>query len=568
MSLLDYQKTHYNNILNILKKHSRALDASETGTGKTYISAKICKDLNLIPFVICPKSMKSDWLKILNEFGIRNRCIYSYTSLLFNKDIVEYDTDKNICKWKIDNNKLLNTDLSKFIFIYDEAHKCKNKDSANSKLLLDLSTYNTKIMLLSATIADKISYFLPFGLVLKLYKSLGDGTKWLENIYEKNKNHMIGIHKVLFNEYASKMTVSETKGIFKKNMIHFEGFQMNNYFEIELKYEHVAQIMNMKRKKAIKKEKKKEIDKINKNKVLGNEFDVEQIQSDEELVKEENELSEETEEEKVASKNVLLIKLRQEIELLKVDTIVKLTQQHIKNNKSVVIFVNFTETINQLCTRLNTNCIVWGSQSLEERNRNITNFTEDKERIIICNITSGGTGVSLHDKHGKYPRVTLISPTWSAQDFLQSMGRIHRALMKTDAEQFIVYCKNTVEENVGKVMKQKLENISALTTGKINIDFKNKDFQKMLKNNEHKKEEQIQKKKFMFETLNIDEIQKKLDYIEEKEKEYEYLLNKIPPENPKYEKFVTLQKVNNKEKEFFLNEIKKMMNLEYIDKAV
>jgi hypothetical protein len=59
---------------------------------------------------------------------------------------------------------------------------------------------------------------------------------------------------------------------------------------------------------------------------------------------------------------------------------------------------------------------------------------------MIANIKAGGTGVSLHDLHGNYPRVAIHFPTWSSIDFKQALGRIYRANAKSDARQIIVYC--------------------------------------------------------------------------------------------------------------------------------
>ena len=60
-------------------------------------------------------------------------------------------------------------------------------------------------------------------------------------------------------------------------------------------------------------------------------------------------------------------------------------------------------------------------------------FNSDKSRIIICNIASGGCGISLHDTHGIFQRISLISPSWSVRDIIQVIGRIHRAMAKSDA---------------------------------------------------------------------------------------------------------------------------------------
>ena len=88
--------------------------------------------------------------------------------------------------------------------------------------------------------------------------------------------------------------------------------------------------------------------------------------------------------------------------------------------------------------------------------------------IIICNIQSGGTGISLHDTNGNHPRISLISPTWSAQDLLQVLGRIHRAMAKTNSIQKIIFCKGTFDENIGYILKNKINNILMLNNGNSN----------------------------------------------------------------------------------------------------
>ena len=78
---------------------------------------------------------------------------------------------------------------------------------------------------------------------------------------------------------------------------------------------------------------------------------------------------------------------------------------------------------------------------------------------------AGSVGISLHDLYGSHQRVSIISPTWSAQDFIQAIGRIHRAGAKTDAIQKVVFCDGTIEEFICETLKYKLENLSKLNDG-------------------------------------------------------------------------------------------------------
>ena len=67
---------------------------------------------------------------------------------------------------------------------------------------------------------------------------------------------------------------------------------------------------------------------------------------------------------------------------------------------------------------------------------------------------AGGTGLSLHDEHGNHPRMSLISPSFSAIDLRQALGRIHRATGVTPAIQKIVFANDTVEMGVCKAVRK------------------------------------------------------------------------------------------------------------------
>lgn len=73
------------------------------------------------------------------------------------------------------------------IIIVDEVHRCKNYKTVNSKLLMAMRESNRKILILSATITDKIDCFKPFGIVFGLYQTHKDFKKWLKNKLDNNK---------------------------------------------------------------------------------------------------------------------------------------------------------------------------------------------------------------------------------------------------------------------------------------------------------------------------------------------------------------------------------------------
>ena len=129
---------------------------------------------------------------------------------------------------------------------------------------------------------------------------------------------------------------------------------------------------------------------------------------------------------------------------------------------SVVMFVNFRETVEALCEKLHKCYRIEGGQSAKERQQVVDAFQNDDIHLLAVNIAAGGTGLSLHDINGKRPRISLISPSFSAKDHLQTLGRIHRNGAKSDAIQKILVAADSIEEAVMKSINRKLKNLEAL----------------------------------------------------------------------------------------------------------
>jgi superfamily II DNA or RNA helicase len=438
--LLPHQIEHVEKLVYSLTTYNRALDLSDTGTGKTYSSVAICKIFGWKPFIICPKSVITSWVKVLEYMKCVFYGITNYESLqnckYFNKDgnkvkatflirenlknnEINTDTDTEDEEKKSYSYKWVSNEIpNDVLFIFDEVHKSKNIKTNNGKILVNLSEIkNTKILLLSATVVDKPKYFILTGYVLGLYDKYNQGKQWIKNVGKNYENPMQGVHKKI-TDYTSRMKITDMKETLPHNNITAECLEMDNAIEIQAQYEIIKKIT-------------------------------------EDLKKKEN------------SSNALakLIYARQRIEMLKIPTFIKLTEELIKNNKSVVIFVNFTDTLMNLSDKLNTKCLIYGEQSLQERDKNINDFVNDEARICICNIKAGSCGISLHDCVGKFPRVSLISPTWSAQDLIQVLGRIYRAKTKTTVFQRIIFCKGTVEDGISNCIKDKIGNIAMLNDG-------------------------------------------------------------------------------------------------------
>ena len=119
--LLDYQKQHVESIINSLITYNRAVDASDTGTGKTFTSVSACKIIGWKPFIICPKSVITPWVEVLKIF----KCdFYGITNYELMQNCSYYDSNGNKLKIPFLSREIVpiinNSDIKK-------TKKCKSK---------------------------------------------------------------------------------------------------------------------------------------------------------------------------------------------------------------------------------------------------------------------------------------------------------------------------------------------------------------------------------------------------------------------------------------------------------
>jgi superfamily II DNA/RNA helicase len=319
------------------------------------------------------------------------------------------------------------------IIIFDEAHKCKQKTSINAKLLMSLKRYNIKVILLSATISDTSDSFHVFGYIFDFYKNIKNGTSWINATLREDKNlidfskQISSINKQIYPNKGSRMKICEISDKFPKNQISADpytisisdSYMVNNLIDEIKKYKSID-IENLS---------------IETTTTVNKSFHLEK-----------------------------LMKARQALENIKIKIIINLVEDYLSNDYSVVVFVNFNNTLDVLSKYFMTTCLIRGDQDNIIRQRNIDNFQSNNERLILCNIKAGGVSISLHDLHG-VPRVSIISPSYSSIELVQALGRISRSNAKTPALQRIVYCANTHESDICDKINKKIKFMTKLNDG-------------------------------------------------------------------------------------------------------
>lgn len=161
---------------------------------------------------------------------------------------------------------------------------------------------------------------------------------------------------------------------------------------------------------------------------------------------------------------------RQIVELAKVPSIAAMAEDLVEAGHNVVIFVNFVATLEALRERFPEAGIIRGGQGSTERSEAINRFQHNAEPVLLVMSQAGGTGLSLHDLHGR-PRAALISPGWSAVEFLQVLGRIHRAGALSPALNYVLFAPTVpVERRIRNQLEQKLHNLASLNDHDLEAD--------------------------------------------------------------------------------------------------
>jgi len=414
MSLLPFQEDHCLALIAALQAHNVSIDSSDTGTGKTYVACEIARRLGLQPIIICPKSVMSNWNRVLKLFNVTALGISNYESIREGNWFGGIGREK--CSYYDPEEHIWSGLPSNAFFIFDEVHICKNKKTQNSKVLMACHYDKTACpcLMLSATVADKTEYYSVVAYMLGFCKSENLFDMQLRRYRKSNpgvSDSMI-LQKYTFPEYGSRMNLGQIVNM-PDNIILPETYDLDETKMLVIRENY--ELLN-----DIKDERK-------------------------------------TQKKEAGNRLTKILRARQHIELVKVGLMTDMAKEYLAEGKSVVIFVNFRDTMEILIAELNIKCSIHGQQTSKERDHNIDTFQSNKERIMICMIQSGSVGVSLHDTDGNFPRVSIISPPWSAQNLMQALGRVHRAGSKSKAIQKILYCSGCIEEKIQQILERKIK---------------------------------------------------------------------------------------------------------------
>lgn len=429
IALLPYQTEHAKRIEAALRQWRVALDASDPGTGKTYIACAVAARLQCPVAIITTKATVPNWAAVAQGFGLSPLLIANYEKVRTGR-LPECRKASGRFVWNLPQHCLV---------IFDECQRCKGRTSLNAQLLIAARRQHLRVLLCSATAADNPLGMRAIGYALGLH-TLADFWQWAQRHgvavgvfgmeYTGGEDCLRELHRQVFPAKGSRLRVSDIPG-FPDSLVESAIIDTGKARAIQKEYDALHRELRLAERRRDKKSLKALAERM---------------------------------EAKSPSFLTLLLRARQSIELYKVAAMVEMTRDGIEEGMSVVLLVNFTDTIRELSAKLDCPHIIHGGQATEERQNIIDRFQRNEIPVVIANIQAGGVGVSLHDPSGQRPRLSIISPTFSAQDLRQALGRVHRSGGAASIQK-ICFAAGTCEEKTAKSCAAKLHRIDLLNDG-------------------------------------------------------------------------------------------------------
>ena len=413
-----------------LRKERVMLSACHTGSGKTYLATQTIKDLGLKTLVVCPKSAITQWKNVIAGMGAFDLVVgvINPEHLVTSRNDPFYDNDSG---WKTDA-KLL---------VFDEVHR--GASGADSKTTLALARWcnkfrpDCKVLAMSAT---------PFETPEKL-RALG---------------YLMGFHRFNSNSWYDFLRANGCRyvdigwGRSKRRILEFT----------RNKEESTAIMANLRDRMG------ERFMSIGPGEIPGFPNEVKEVVAIDLAKKDHDALvrayAEMPERIQHMSEDdmVKMLRLRQQAEFCKAETMAQMACDLVEDGNSVFLMLNYTSSRERAEEYLRKKGVeyanIYGGQRESERQRGIDRFQANEIHVMVGMAAACSVALSLHDERHERPRVSLISPGYSASEFSQGLGRIRR-VGGTTAVQKIVIAAGSVEERVGRAIERKMANLAALT---------------------------------------------------------------------------------------------------------
>ena len=438
--VVDYEKyskrpllSHQKEAIQKLLENKKFILADDMGLGKTTSSivASLESGAKKI-LIICPATLKINWKREIENYSDRSIFIAEGKQFSTEHDfvIINYDIIKNFHDAKKkDESQILGANFD--LVIIDEAHYIKNAQAQRTKLINDLVKKIDRLWLLTGTpmTSRPIDYYNLLSLI-----DSPVAKNWMAYVirYCQGYQFKVGSRKVWNVMGASNLEELRDRT---------SGLTLRRLKEdvLDLPEKIITPIyLRLKSKEY--------------EEVMGEYY---------------NWYEKNPEESKsLTVQFTKLTKVRQIIANEKITQTIELAENILEQDKKVIIFCNFTESLNKIVEHFGKSAVkVDGSMSKTERQHSVDEFQDNpKVKVFVGNIKAAGVGLTLTSAEA----VIMNDLSFLPSDHSQAEDRAYRYGQKNNVLVYYPIFENTIEGIIYDILNAKKQVISTVMGDNVN----------------------------------------------------------------------------------------------------
>ncbi len=417
----------------VLREGKVMLSACHTGSGKTYLACQTIRDLKMPTLVVCPKVAISQWKHVVEGMGCRPYVIdvVNPERLVAGRNPY-YNNDTG---WaSLDGNRPC-------LLVVDEVHRgCSGADSKQTLMAArwcNKAHPLNKELLMSATPFETPEKMRLIGYLMGFHRFVKS------SFYDWMRTKNCGFVDIgwgsrkrrIFRFTTNKKKAEETMRLIRHEM--GDRFMSITPGEIPGFPEETREVVLVDLAQ-------KDHDAL--------------VRAYEEMPPQMQHMSQDD--------MVKTLRLRQQAEWCKASVLAEMAADYVEDGYSVFIAISFSDCRRRIEDELAKKGVkyasIYGGQRDSERQAGIDSFQRNETHVMVGMMQACSVALSLHDERHERPRVSLISPSYSASDVMQALGRIRR-VGGTTATQKIVLAADSVEERVAGAVQRKIDCIETLS---------------------------------------------------------------------------------------------------------
>lgn len=447
MDLFEYQKKGVQYGINKMK----FINGDDMGLGKTAQSiATLVGGGAKCILIVCPATLKENWRRewkmwtgkdaIIISNRTKNTWAQYFKVGLSNVFIVNYESLKKYFVKEINkpadkplrlNHIVFNETIKLFdAVVFDEIHRAKDMRTQLSKFCKGISIGKQWILGLTGTpIVNKPKDLISQLSILDLLPKFGGYTRFVDR-YCQGYNQASNLRELNY--------LLHKNGFFrrlKKEVLHDLPDKMRNIFKVEI---------------------------TNRQEYIKAENDLVNYLR-ENLKKSEGEITK-----ALRGEAMVLIGILKKISAKgKISAIIEMINEVIEGGEKIVVFAWHKEVVKAIQDAIPGSLTIVGDNSLKERQYAVDSFQKnDNCRVIICNIQSGGVGITLTASS----RVAFIELPWHPAHADQAEDRCWRIGQKNSVDCRYLIGAKTIDEYIYGIIDKKRAIVSQVTGAENEIE--------------------------------------------------------------------------------------------------